>query len=234
MLTQAMPSVIKALQGTLPPAALKQLTQSLGNCNMAVTQRGDVTVSPDAWTNVNNNGGAYSGDTWNVNDYANIINNFSNDVTNNNQNLFDFSTRQELATNNFYGGDTINNAGNAYFDNIVTNNLMTNNITVANEQKGDQGDVGPPGQPGQDGFDGMDGRDGVGRRYFSVPITFLSGANPRVEITPRKAFRTVMVGATFDPETCQINETTVDIEIVTGVEAKLVGLVPQRLRVLTP
>jgi hypothetical protein len=204
---------------------------------MAVTQRGDVNVSPDSWTNINNHGGVYYGDTWNVNEYGDIINNVNNDVTNNNQNLFDFSTRQEFATNNFYGGDTINNAGNTFFDNVVTNNLTTNNITVVNEQRGDQGDVGPPGQPGEagrDGRDGQDGADGAGRRFGSIPITYLSGANPRVEITPRKTFRTVMVGATFDPETCQINEQTADIEIVTGVTAKLVGVVPQTVRVLTP
>ena len=34
MLTNAMPAVTRALQGSLPPAALKQLTQALGNCNL--------------------------------------------------------------------------------------------------------------------------------------------------------------------------------------------------------
>lgn len=233
MLTQAMPSVVKALSGVLPPTALKQLTQALGNCNQEVSQRGDVNVSPDAWTNINNDNGVYYGDTWNGRDYGDIINNVNNDITNNNQNLFDFTTRQEFTTNNFYGGDTINNAGDTFFDTVNTNNLVTNYITV-NNPPGEQGPGGPPGDPGAAGRDGMDGLDGVAPRFGRMPVRFLTGADPRVEIKPKKAFRTVMVGATFNAETCEITPTTVDIEIVTGVEAKLVGLVPQNLVVLTP
>lgn len=143
MLTQAMPSVVKALSGVLPPTALKQLTQALGNCNQEVSQRGDVNVSPDAWTNINNDNGVYYGDTWNGRDYGDIINNVNNDITNNNQNLFDFTTRQQFTTNNFYGGDTINNAGDTFFDTVNTNNLVTNYITV-NNPPGEQGPVALP------------------------------------------------------------------------------------------
>ena len=160
MLTQAMPAVVRALQGTMPPAALKQLTQALGNCNQAVSQRGDVNVSPDAWTNINNNGGVYNGDTWNENDYRTLITN--GDLINNinNQNAFDFSTRQDFATNNFYGGDIQNYAGDVNISNLNTDNITTNNITVRGE-KGDPGEPGPPGQPGAAGFDGRDGFDGA-------------------------------------------------------------------------
>lgn len=237
MLTRAMPSVVKALSGVLPPTALKQLTQALGNCSQEVTQRGDVNVSPDAWTNINNYNGVYDGDTWNPRNYGDIINNVNNDVTNNNQNLFDFSTRQEFATNNFYGGDTINYAGDTYMDTVTTNNLVTNYITV-NNPAGEQGPAGPPGA------DGRDGRDGnvvevpvlppVLPRFGVMPITYLSGAAPRINVKVKKSLYSVMVGATFDPETCAITEDKVDIELVTGVEAKLEGIVPQNVRVVTP
>ena len=250
MLTQAMPSVVRALQGTLPPAALKQLTQALGNCNQEAVQRGDVNVSPDAWTNINNNNGVYNGDTWNENDYRDLItngnlinNNNSNDISNSytNQNLFDFATRQEFETNNFYGGDIQNYAGDVNITNLVTNNITTNKITVTGGPQGDPGEPGPPGQPGADGADGRDGRDGVpglplpgGGQFNQMPIRYLSGANPRIVITPSKSFRTVVVGTTFDAETCEVRDTTVDLEILDSVTAEIVGLIPQNLVVLTP
>ena len=233
MLTQAMPAVVRALQGTMPSAALKQLTQALGNCNQEVSQRGDVNVSPDAWTNANNNNGVYEGDTWNQNDYRNLITN--GDLINNinNQNAFDFSTRQEFATNNFYGGDIQNYAGDVNISNLNTDNITTINLTVTGGEKGDPGEPGPPGQPGADG---MDGQIIVvqGRPFNQMPIRYLSGANPRIVITPKKSFRTVVVGTTFDAETCEVRDTTVDLEILDSVEAEIVGLIPQNLVVLTP
>ena len=54
MLTQSMPALTKALTGLIPPAAIRQLTQALGNCNQEVVQRGNVTMQPAAWTNANN------------------------------------------------------------------------------------------------------------------------------------------------------------------------------------
>jgi hypothetical protein len=157
MLTQTMPAVVRALQGTMPSAALKQLTQALGNCNQGVVQRGDVNVSPDAWTNVNNRNGVYDNNAWNQNDYRDL---FTNGDLINNQNAFDFSTRQDFATNNFYGGDIQNYAGDVNISNLNTDNITTNNITVRGE-KGDPGEPGPPGQPGVAGFDGRDGFDGA-------------------------------------------------------------------------
>ena len=211
MLTQAMPAVVRALQGTMPPAALKQLTQALGNCNQGVSQRGDVNVSPDAWTNINNNGGVYNGDTWNENDYRTLITN--GDLINNinNQNAFDFSTRQDFATNNFYGGDIQNYAGDVNISNLNTDNITTNNITVTGGPKGDPGEPGPPGQPGAAGFDGRDGQDGApglpggGRRDQQLVVT---------NVTQRKKSVQALAGVTFDPETCQLQYAFVNIDYV--------------------
>lgn len=58
MLTQSMPALTKALSGLFPPAAIRQLTQALGNCNQEVVQRGNVTMQPSAWTNANNGYGS--------------------------------------------------------------------------------------------------------------------------------------------------------------------------------
>ena len=49
MLTNTMPSVVKALQKTLDPTTLKAFTQALGNCNQPVTQRGPVSVQPNTF-----------------------------------------------------------------------------------------------------------------------------------------------------------------------------------------
>jgi hypothetical protein len=195
----------------MPPAALKQLTQALGNCNQGVSQRGDVNVSPDAWTNINNNGGVYNGDTWNENDYRTLITN--GDLINNinNQNAFDFSTRQDFATNNFYGGDIQNYAGDVNISNLNTDNITTNNITVTGGPKGDPGEPGPPGQPGAAGFDGRDGQDGApglpggGRRDQQLVVT---------NVTQRKKSVQALAGVTFDPETCQLQYAFVNIDYV--------------------
>lgn len=49
MLTNTMPSVVKALQQVLDPTTLKAFTQALGNCNQPVTQRGPVSVQPNSF-----------------------------------------------------------------------------------------------------------------------------------------------------------------------------------------
>jgi hypothetical protein len=289
MLTQAMPAVTRALSGVLPPVALRQLTQALGNCNQTVVQRGDVVMRPDAWTNVNNNNGTYTGDTWNVNNFGDLLNNIvhNNDYrqqvdianTQYGDQFFDFSQRLgDNLQNIFNGGDTINIGGDTIYGDTIFN---ITNPTGRDGRDGRDGIgrdgtdgrsgrdgtaggagpsgppggdgrngvsiIGPPGTPGAAGQNGSDGRDGgdglagedgittfVLRKAPSMPITYLSGANPRIVLTPKKTFFSVMVGATFDAETCQITEDKVDIEVVTGVEAKLVGLVPQNVRVLIP
>jgi hypothetical protein len=231
MLTQAMPAVVRALQGTMPSAALKQLTQALGNCNQEVSQRGDVNVSPDAWTNINNNNGVYDGDTWNQNDYRNLITN--GDLINNinNQNAFDFSTRQEFATNNFYGGDIQNYAGDVNITNLVTNNITTNNITVNGGEKGDQGEPGPPGQPGADGAAGRDGRDGLDLRGNVVQNKLRLQYVREVVSKTRIYNLQIPTAVNFNAETCEVS-LQYDPVVITAVEE--VSPFYGQLDVLTP
>ena len=211
MLTQAMPAVVRALQGTMPSAALKQLTQALGNCNQEVVQRGDVNVSPDAWTNVNNRNGAYNGDAWNPNNYRNLVTN--GDLINNinNQNAFDFSTRQEFATNSFYGGDIQNYAGDVNISNLNTENITTVNLTVTGGGDGDPGDPGEPGPPGQPGVDGQ------GRAGLNGAPGFPGGRGRPdkqlvvVNVGKKKKSVRVLAGVTFDPTSCELHYAFTDI-----------------------
>jgi hypothetical protein len=218
MLTQAMPAVVRALQGSLPPTALKQLTQALGNCNQEVTQRGDVNVSPDAWTNINNNNGVYGGGGggggWNPNDYRDLVTNgglLTNNNSNipnsyNNQNAFDFSTRQEFATNNFYGGDIQNYAGDVNITNLITNNITTNNINVTGGPQGDPGESGPPGQPGADGRDGRDGRDGAPGGGLPGGVRQLRLQYVREVVSKPRIHRLqIPTAVNFNAETCEVS-----------------------------
>ena len=231
MLTQTMPAVVRALQGTMPPAALKQFTQALGNCTQEVVQRGDVNVSPDAWTNVNNRNGVYDNNAWNANDYRDLFTN--GDLINNinNQNDFDFSTRQEFATNNFYGGDIQNYAGDVNISNLNTDNITTQNITVTGGPKGDPGEPGPPGQPGAGGADGRDGRDG--RDLFgNVVQNKLRLQYVREVVSKTRIFNLqIPTAVNFNAETCEVS-LQYDPVVITAVEE--VSPFYGQLDVLTP
>ena len=180
MLTQQMPSLLKALDGILPDAALKQLTQALGNCQQPITARGDVSIVPSV---INNYNGVYYGDQWNPNDYPDLFpttNNIDNrtyiDVpgwngpgqwTTNNYggNTFTFPTTNDFNISQYYGGPTFNVGGetvlnNTYATNLTTNNINTTSITINGEPLNAQPPIpGPPGEPGRDGRDGVDGID---------------------------------------------------------------------------
>jgi hypothetical protein len=62
MLTRTMPSVMRALQGSLDSQTLKAFTQALGNCNQSLEHRGDVAAQPN---NLFIRQGEYGGDTYN-------------------------------------------------------------------------------------------------------------------------------------------------------------------------
>jgi hypothetical protein len=62
MLTNTMPSVMRALQSTLDSATLKSFTQALGNCNQPLEHRGNVSLTPP---NYFVREGEYYGDTYN-------------------------------------------------------------------------------------------------------------------------------------------------------------------------
>lgn len=188
MLTQAMPALTKALAGVIPPVALRQLTQALGNCNQNVTQRGDVQVQPNAWMNANNRNGTYSGNTWNAQDFPDLLNNIDG------RQFFDIAGDQYPSSNSYYGdqlynvsvsnsypqtffGDNISIGGDT-FNTTNANNYYntTQNINYAGDTIDNRvtyGDVvttvggitqnfynGPAGPPGSPGAAGGNGRDG--------------------------------------------------------------------------
>lgn len=124
MLTQATPAIVRALQGVLPPNALKQLTQALGNCNQPLTHRGDVNFQPNYA--IGNSKGVYgAGGTapWRPGDYQNILpppgfayrsgpgSSVSGSVNNYGGNAYDFSSRSQFDMRFFYGGNSVNVGG---------------------------------------------------------------------------------------------------------------------------
>jgi hypothetical protein len=177
MLTQAMPALVKALQGVLPPTAITQLTNALGNCQQPAEQRGQATFMPNVPTGKD---GTLNGDTWNPQDYQNIFQN----ITNNNnidQSVnyragdwnttyyggpsYDLRSTLNNYANNYYQGPTIYNQGDTYSNNSYTNNSYVTNLYTTtingNPTDGGNGVPGPPGAPGAGGPPGQAGRDGI-------------------------------------------------------------------------
>lgn len=157
MLTQSMPAIVRALQGVLPPAAVKQLTQALGNCSQPLTHRGNVNIQP--FNPLESGGpGAYGGGQWNVNEYGDLIQQdsqafydlpgYSSDwnAFNFGGDNFYFPTSQNFSiVNNFAPGTT------ALGGETITERIFTREIVF----------LGPPGENGIDGLDGRDGREGL-------------------------------------------------------------------------
>ena len=162
MYTQSMPALVKALTGVLPPAALKQLTQALGNCNQPLTHRGQVNVQAEQYAY--DRGLAPQG-TWNPGEYQRLLptstqaGGLGGDIVlpgfggsgwnsfNFGGDSFFFPTEQAFNQNMYYGGPTFNVGGNVSFDNTQTNTLtaqqlITENITIV------QGPGGGCGEPG--------------------------------------------------------------------------------------
>lgn len=130
MLTQAMPALVKALTGVLPPAAVKQLTQALGNCNQPLTHRGDVQITPPQVTTRNGlvsgfrNGGIPGATGWSPQQYSNFLpqagaNNqwaqyemagFNSqnswNQTNYGGNTFNLPLNQQFSVNQYFGSPT--------------------------------------------------------------------------------------------------------------------------------
>lgn len=164
MLTQATPAIVAALQKVLPPAALKQLTQALGNCGQPVTHRGPISLQPGlpqqaggAGVYGGNGADGYPATTWNAQEYADLL------------------PYREGA---FYdipgvglGGTTFNHYYGDSFSFPTTNNYNITNNYVNTIGGGtyipglvtDQIRFLPPrgrdGAAGRDGYDGRDGRD---------------------------------------------------------------------------
>lgn len=147
MLTQAMPALVKALTGVLPPAAVKQLTQALGNCNQPLMHRGDVQVTPAQLTTRNGvvsgvkNGGLVGATGWDPRAYANFLPQagafnpsaaydmpgFSNSSQWNQSNYagnqFSFPLNQAFTLNTYLGAPTFNVSGMMMAGGMFTPNL---------------------------------------------------------------------------------------------------------------
>lgn len=138
MLTQAMPALVKALTGVLPPAAVKQLTQALGNCNQPLTHRGDVQITPPQVTTRNGlvsgfrNGGIPGATGWSPQQYSNFLPQAGVDNQWAQYEMAGFNSQNTWNQSN-YGGNTFNLplnqqfAINQYFGSptFVVNGFMT-------------------------------------------------------------------------------------------------------------
>jgi hypothetical protein len=162
MLTQTTPAVVSALRNVLPPAAIKQLTQALGNCGQPLTHRGPVALEP-AMPRQAGGRGVYGGAaadgtparTWNTQSFA--------DLLPYNERAFYDMPRGGSSTNNYYGDNFTFPTTNVY---NITNNT---NITVGGGGTYIPGIITdrppaiipPAGADGRDGRDGIDGQDGA-------------------------------------------------------------------------
>lgn len=205
--TQAMSSLVKALNGVLPDSAVRALMQALGNCTQPTSNRAPADFQPNY--NINNNNGVYRGGSWNPSQYPGLLpsagsggfverpmdggsyNNVNSSQTTNNYggNAFFFPTNQAFNLSNFYGGPSFTVGGNSNFNNIVTNNITTQQITVTGGGGGGvsfQMPQQPAAQPGDGGFSGVvgggggagGGVPGNGGGIFLLPPIGIPGGNP--------------------------------------------------------
>lgn len=239
MLTSSMPALTKALADVLPQAAIKQLTQSIGNCAQPLTHRGPVNMQAADVPFANNSAGpgASGGGTWNPAQYRDLLpttdqarnvdmpgfNPGGWNLTNYGGGNFYFPTSQEFTTNQFYGGPTYNVAGDTNFTNQYVDNSSVVNLTVkyingwpAPVSQRPAGPPGAPGAAGEDGFDGWDGRDAVDGRPGAP------GANGRdgvpgvgggpINLATKRV--TLIRAVRFNPQTCRIEADPVEVTVL--------------------
>lgn len=221
MLTQSAPAIVKALTGVLPPGALQQLTQALGNCEQPLTHRGQVNIPGVNPATAQQGLAAGQGGSgrWNPADYPGLIpsagfGGFADmgghqpDWNSNNYggSQFFFPTNSYFNQNQFFGGPTMNVGGNSYFNNaysttFTTENINTNNITTININ-GEPAGPGPSGPPGSAGAAGQNGMDGELPVLSTATLSYVAD----ITVTPAASDNiTAITKISFDPETCEIN-----------------------------
>ena len=131
MLTSVMPAMTRALQGSMNPQAIKQVTQALGNCNQQLTHRGDVQIRPDGWANATNFNGTYGELPPSMEDYNRYVGGYTEGVDTN---------------NNFYNNPLYNTQFD-YGDTV----LVGGGPAGAAGAAGGDGAAGPSGPPGSAG-----------------------------------------------------------------------------------
>ena len=243
MLTNAMPAVMRALQGSLPPVALKQLTQALGNCNQQLTHRGDISVRPDAWSYANNNNGTYDGYPPSSSQYNQYVNNNEyneyTDVNNSYYNNATYNTNIDYGDTIIVQGGPPGDPGQAGRD----GRDGTDGAAGADGQAGAAGaagEAGPPGSPGAAGGNGRDGRDGAPGTPGAPGAPGAAGpagkdGRDAAQLNARSTTKKVMsnteteygkfltdlttteitfvTGVTFDPESCEVNADTATLRV---------------------
>lgn len=170
MLTQSTPAIISALEKSLSPQAIKQLTQALGNCGQPLTHRGPVNLQPGAVAEAGGPG-VYNGEAWSPNDYADLLEynpgsfydlaDFNSEWNSHNYSgdNFYFPTTQNFVINNFNYGPGVRIGGET-----ITERLVTREIVFLPSQDGEDGRDGRDGRDalnGIDGINGINGSDGV-------------------------------------------------------------------------
>lgn len=236
MLTTSIPALTKALAGVLPEAAVRQLTQSLGNCAQPLAHRGPINVQP---TNnpfaLNGAGpGAIGGGTWNPYPYQGLLptTDQANNVdvpgysqggwnlNNNSGGNFFFPTNQEFTTNSYYGGPTFNVAGDTNFTNQYVDNSTVTNLTVEyingepvagrdgiDGLRGERGLAGPAGTPGEDGIDGFNGFDGLPGAPGAAGRDGRNANAGNLRFRSTTSTINYVTDVTFDPQTCTVKPT---------------------------
>jgi len=151
MLTQTMPALANAMSGVMPPNALRQLMQALGNCNQPLEHRGPIAITASPRQSAR---GVYDGAQWDPRQFQQLADAFN--IWNN------LAFVDSTVNNKIFTGDT--------FTFPSTNQFITNTFptTIVWGTPGTPGTPGAPGTPGGgaagggvDGRDGRDGRDGI-------------------------------------------------------------------------
>jgi len=190
MLTRTAPAFYRAAQGTMDPAAIQAISQSMMNCAQPLQHRGSVSFArPQA----GQSGGAINSVGWNPADYQNLFpqggvsSNQFNEMPGNGGYTagdwvstfyggpyFDLSTELQQNLNQYYSGPTVTVQGDTHLQNVYNDNTVTNNLTVQNingqPAPGAPGTAGPAGPQGQNGLDGLPGPGVFVTQYTINPV----------------------------------------------------------------
>jgi hypothetical protein len=146
-----------------------------------------------------------------------------------------------------YGGDTVNIAGDTILGDTYINvggggagavgPAGAAGAAGADGRQGDPGAVGPAGPAGRDGDPGgivvigvPGGGGGAGGGQIGGKVENIALLSNFLVELQKKTF-SVVTGATFNPETCEVETDKADIECVVGVVVKPAFDPPRRFRV---
>ena len=186
MLSRAVPQINRSLAGVMSQDQLAQFASSVGQCAQSLEHRGPVALG---------NSRSLPGDGWNPSDYPELFPQFGPtfvDVAGNGgyragdwySNYyagpeFDLRTQLNLTNNqymsqNHYGGNTLNIAGDTSVTNLTTQNIDASNVNTTNINyttvNGNDAGPGPSGPQGDRGLDGQPGPPGAPGGIIFQPV----------------------------------------------------------------